>query len=146
MMTTRQQQPLDTKNLLTELSKLGWAKEHHSSTQPIPTDFTALYFMGRSHPVLLAPRKEHILGRRTPGSTKAPTFDISAIYPEAQTVSRQHSSIIINEDGYRFIQDLGSRNGTWLNQEQLEPHKQYPMPNGSRVQLGNVVFYLFWER
>lgn len=41
-------------------------------------------------------------------------------------VSRQHCEIVSNGTQW-YIQDLGSRNGTWLNEQQLTPYKPYEL-------------------
>lgn len=59
------------------------------------------------------------------------------------SVSRTHARLEPRSDGvYRFT-DLGSSNGTFVNNVRLESG---PLQNGDRVQVGNVVFlYLTGE-
>jgi len=58
-------------------------------------------------------------------------------------VSKNHAKLIYNEDEKSYtIQDLGSRNGTFINSERLsssmEPSDEYILPHDSRLQIGGV--------
>lgn len=55
---------------------------------------------------------------------------------EAPTISRRHARIIIGES--ITLEDLGSKNGTWLKDERLTaPH---PLADGDVVKLGSATF------
>lgn len=52
------------------------------------------------------------------------------------TVSRQHARIVRNTEGY-FVEDLNSRNGTFLNGKRIEGRSR--LRSGDRVQLYDIV-------
>jgi pSer/pThr/pTyr-binding forkhead associated (FHA) protein/NADPH-dependent 2,4-dienoyl-CoA reductase/sulfur reductase-like enzyme len=53
-----------------------------------------------------------------------------------QSASWQHVSL--NRDDVQwFVKDLGSSNGTWLNNERLEPHRLYPIQIADQLRLGD---------
>ncbi len=56
--------------------------------------------------------------------------------PSADIVSRVHAEIIVEGNTYYLI-DVGSSNGTYLNDNKLEDRKRYPLNLGDRIELGN---------
>lgn len=56
--------------------------------------------------------------------------------PDADIVSRVHAEIIVEENTYYLI-DIGSSNGTYLNDNKLENHTRYPLNLGDKIDLGN---------
>jgi pSer/pThr/pTyr-binding forkhead associated (FHA) protein len=47
-------------------------------------------------------------------------------------------------DGYEVL-DLGSVNGTWLNEKRLVPHKAYPLSSGSYLRLGRMRIFVLYR-
>ncbi len=78
-----------------------------------------------------------LLGRAGPLAPRRPDFDMSFYDPEGY-VSRRHAQIIKARNGY-FITDLGSVNGTYVNDRPLTPHKPRLLHNGDRIEIGQVV-------
>ncbi|MEZ4815631.1 MAG: FHA domain-containing protein [Bdellovibrionota bacterium] len=72
-------------------------------------------------------RKKSILGR----SFKA------AIPLEDEKASREHTSIIKEKDRF-FLQDMGSTNGTYLNDELV--HSKRELSHGDLIRIGSSVF------
>ncbi|MGB6299490.1 MAG: FHA domain-containing protein [Rivularia sp. (in: cyanobacteria)] len=56
--------------------------------------------------------------------------------PDADIVSRVHAEIIVEENTFYLI-DIGSSNGTYLNNSKLEKHRRYPLNLGDKIELGN---------
>ncbi len=54
-------------------------------------------------------------------------------------VSRQHCAFTV-EGGRASIRDLGSKNGTWVNGERLEPHRGAALTNGAVLHTGEASF------
>ena len=77
----------------------------------------------------LRQRKELTIGR-------SPENDLQLDYP---TVSRHHARIrnLGSTEEY-VIEDLGSSNGTWVNDELIEPDKLYPLHPGSTLRIGPI--------
>lgn len=61
-------------------------------------------------------------------------IDLSDL-PETDIVSRLHAGIEIKENNY-YINDLGSNNGTYLNNVKLLPYENYLLKFGDKVELG----------
>jgi pSer/pThr/pTyr-binding forkhead associated (FHA) protein len=62
-----------------------------------------------------------------------PDIDVSSL-PDADIVSRLHAEIQIEGNNY-YIEDLGSSNGTYLNNTKLEPRTRYPLNLGDKINL-----------
>lgn len=69
---------------------------------------------------------ENVLGR---GS------NCSAVVGQSQSISNQHASIIVSAKG-AVIKDLGSRNGTWLDDHRVGPHEAVRIESGDAIQFG----------
>ncbi|MNP80596.1 FHA domain protein [compost metagenome] len=54
-------------------------------------------------------------------------------------VSRAHVEIMNRREGCS-LKDLGSRNGTLLNGEQVAPYKEYPINPGDVFTLADISF------
>ncbi len=57
-------------------------------------------------------------------------------------ISRTHAAIFRESDGF-FLQDLNSKNGTYLNDERLESGARFPRPlqDGDRIRFNIVEFH-----
>ncbi|MFQ4142137.1 FHA domain-containing protein [Chlorogloeopsis sp. ULAP02] len=69
-----------------------------------------------------------------PNATINPDVDVSDL-PDANIVSRTHAEIQLQESTY-CIEDLGSANGTYLNDIKLDPKTRYPLKPGDKIDLG----------
>lgn len=105
--------------------------------QGLPYRTLALFTAGRREPVLLPNMQAVVLGRDAPqGSVEV--LDLSELGQVAVSTSRRHALLSATPGGYA-ISDLGSTNGTWLNQEHLQPGKAYSLQNKDEIRLGSLV-------
>jgi hypothetical protein len=81
--------------------------------------------------------KEVILGRLDASQAIFPDVDLSEQGLE-RGISRRHARIS-RRGSHVFVEDLNSLNGTYLNANRLAPELPYPLHDGDRVQLGNLV-------
>jgi DNA-binding winged helix-turn-helix (wHTH) protein len=70
---------------------------------------------------------ENVLGREGPG----------VILLKSSTVSRRHARIVIDSHGV-VAEDLGSKNGTYVNDRRLSTPT--PVVNGDQVRIGSLLF------
>lgn len=58
-------------------------------------------------------------------------------------ISRAHAAVFREENGDYFVQDLNSKNGTFLNDERLGAGEKSsrPLQNGDRIRFNIVEFY-----
>ena len=57
--------------------------------------------------------------------------------PQSDAISRRHCEISITPDGV-LVSDLGSKNGTWINGERLEPSGK--LSDGDELRVGRLEF------
>jgi len=56
--------------------------------------------------------------------------------PDSDVISRIHAAITVENDNY-FLEDTGSSNGTWLNEEKLEPGNRHRL----KINSGDVIAF-----
>ncbi len=69
-----------------------------------------------------------------PNDQIAPDINVSEL-PDVEAVSRFHAEIFLEGSTYHLA-DVGSSNGTFLNNIRLEPRNRYPLNLGDRIDLG----------
>src|SRR5262245_62494024 len=80
------------------------------------------------------------LGRRIPLSPVEASIgrdDDNAIHVDIDTISRRHARLFVRM-GAHWLEDLGSTNGTFLNEERLS--RSMPLRNGDLLRCGGAVF------
>ena len=87
---------------------------------------------------------EVLLGRLDAAHGILPDLDLTPEGGLEKGVSRRHAKII-QRKGEFFIEDLGSANGTFLNDQRLTPYLPYPLKVGDKIQLGRVSLEVNWE-
>ncbi len=55
-------------------------------------------------------------------------------------LSRRHCSILRLEDGRCLLRDDASRNGTFINEQKIDPASPIPLQDGDEVHIGNSYF------
>ncbi len=72
-----------------------------------------------------------------------PDIDLSN-FPNSDVVSRVHADIHVEKNNY-FIEDVGSSNGTYINQTLLTPLTRYSLKTGDRIDFGkeNSLTFIF---
>lgn len=75
------------------------------------------------------------------GKRVNPEHGLIRNYP---TVSREHCKII-SRAGQFFIVDLGSANGTYINERKIPDHKEIPLYPKDRLRLANICFDVIEE-
>ena len=98
---------------------------------------------GRFNPAHIDPKGEFVLGRKT-GKTSEILLDLAPFRGYALGVSRRHAIVRQAEEGYQVI-DLGSVNGSWLNEKRLAPHEPQSLPSGSHLRLGRMRLFVLYK-
>ena len=102
----------------------------------VPDKGIAVYVEGEFNPAYVDSKGEFVIGRKM-GTTSEPLFDLAPLGGYHLGLSRRHAVIRRTQQGYEVL-DLGSVNGTWLNDERLIPHKSYPLASGSHLRVGRM--------
>ncbi|MBN1564179.1 MAG: FHA domain-containing protein, partial [Anaerolineae bacterium] len=95
---------------------------------------------GHDRPLFVRRQTEIVLGRSAPGEA-TPTVDLNAYRGQKMGVSRRHALIRLSDE-QALIEDLGSVNGTWLNENKLEPRQPHKLRNGDYLRLGHLIMVI----
>lgn len=87
----------------------------------------------------LKPGEALVLGRKSNMAGTSHDVDLSPYGAYALGVSRNHAELRLTPDSKGIeLRDLGSSNGTFLNEEQASPHYKYRVAHGDSLRLGNM--------
>ena len=109
----------------------------------VPESGIAVYVEGASKPACIESGREFVMGRQM-GASSEGLLDLSPWGGYHLGLSRKHAIIRRTEHSYEVL-DLGSDNGTWLNDERLVPHIPYPLPSGSQLRLGRMRLFVVYR-
>jgi DNA-binding response OmpR family regulator len=62
---------------------------------------------------------------------------------DTNAISREHLTVDFVDERQVIVRDLGSRNGTFLNGQQLTPHQDYPLRSNDVVNVADEVELVF---
>jgi hypothetical protein len=102
----------------------------------LPPNVVGLYMRDQREPILFRFSEKPLTLGRDFGPDELPALDLTPYGAQVMGVSRAHASIRQTEKGY-ILEDLGSTNGTMVNQTTLEPNVPHPLKSGDLITLGN---------
>ena len=82
------------------------------------------------------------LGRMDPTVNIFPEIDLTPDGEAAKSVSRRHAGIF-SQSGAIIIEDLASRNGTFINGNRLVPYLPEALHDGDILQLGQLLIEVY---
>lgn len=83
-------------------------------------------------------RETKVAGTLTIG--RSPSVSIPV---DDKTLSREHTQIYVQGNNAYFVRDLGSKNGTYLNNQLLRQPTQ--LKHGDRIRVGSATFMILWD-
>lgn len=83
------------------------------------------------------------IGRRSDKGDQ-PDVDVAPYGGFPAGVSRLHARLHRNDQGV-FLEDLESRNGTFLDGERLPPNQMFKVRNGQSVRMGGLLGWVYFE-
>jgi len=86
----------------------------------------------------LVPHQELLVGRSDPASNVFPEVDLAAEEALEKGVSRRHARIA-ERGGALVVEDLGSVNGTSVNNRRLPPYLPAKLKTDDVIQIGQIV-------
>lgn len=98
-------------------------QQHHVSLLHVQTNTT-----------VELPQKLSVIHIGKPNDRIPPDIDVSG-FPNSEIVSRIHVDIRVEGDAY-FIEDVGSSNGTYINNLPLAMGNRHRLRSGDRIALG----------
>jgi pSer/pThr/pTyr-binding forkhead associated (FHA) protein len=110
------------------------------------TEFSLELFHLQSNTAFDLPPNLAIIRIGKPNDQIPPDIDVSLL-PDADVASRIHAQIQVTGNIY-FIEDLGSSNGTFVNNTKLEARTPYLLNLGDRIDLGqgNKITFIFQNK
>ena len=110
----------------------------------IPSKGIVLINLEDGQPITMQDEKSFILGRvSSEMKTRELLIDLTELGALDLGVSRVHAIIRKARDGYE-IMDMGSSNGTWLENQRLIPNQPYPLESGDRIRIGRLNILVFY--
>ncbi|HEU5098237.1 MAG TPA: FHA domain-containing protein [Roseiflexaceae bacterium] len=83
---------------------------------------------------------EYVIGWQDARTLVGPAIDLTALGGSSLGVSRQHAVLRCNA-GRWTIEDLGSTNGTYLNESPLAQHTPAPLQDKTTIRVGQVKLF-----
>lgn len=102
---------------------------------PITEAQVSLHIIRTGQILPLVGRQQFTLGRISQGQSILPDIDLTPYDAYSQGVSRLHATIKIGEEDI-LVEDLGSSNGTRINNNKIGPHEDHILNHGDVISLG----------
>ena len=95
---------------------------------------------GKTFPIM---RSESYVGRVDRVTGAVPEIDLSDEDPK-RFISRRHAKIVKNEDGsFALVEEIGTVNGTFLNNQRLATGTPVPLKNGDTLTFANITLTFY---
>ncbi len=93
--------------------------------------------------VIELPQSLSVIHLGKPNDLVPPDVDVSG-FPNSEIVSRKHADIRVEADAF-YIEDVGSSNGTYINNIPLSPGNRHRLRPGDRISFGkgDLVSFIF---
>lgn len=112
-------------------------QEEAPVSQPEPTVTAHLLVASTGGHFPLSQKPQTTIGRFDRATGLAPDVDFTEVDSE-RTLSRRHANVYRKEDGFYLCEDIRTGNGTFLNEERIEPGKWMKLSDGDDVRFGLV--------
>ena len=86
---------------------------------------------------------ELVLGRRSE-SDERPDVDLAPYGAFPAGLSRRHCLLRRTSEGIELV-DLGSRNGTYVDEEKLDTGRVVSLSNGQALRMGHLLGWIYFE-
>jgi len=96
------------------------------------------------NPFFFSEADETTIGRADPVTGIRPDVDLAAL-DENRSVSRRHAKIIRTESGFAVIEEVGTVNGTFVNDQRIPTGTPVPLSNGDRLKIGLVALKVVFD-
>lgn len=97
----------------------------------------SFYLPGRSNPIIVNGSRTITIGRRDPKRRVNPTLDLTEDNGAKLGVSRMHAEISFANNKF-YVKDIGSSNGTWINDTKLLPNLPQIIESGDQLRIGQL--------
>ncbi len=118
--------------------KSGWGSATFDESSTI-----SLHVGNSTNTIVTQPRPNLTLGRLDVNGPK-PDIDLSQFDAASKGVSRMHAALRLTNDTLVLV-DLGSTNGTYLNEEFLTPNMPHILHDGDTIRLGSLILHIYFK-
>lgn len=102
---------------------------------PVTSSEINLHIIRTGQIIPLEGRADFTIGRISEGQSILPDIDLSPFDAYSQGVSRLHATLKIRDELF-YVEDLGSSNGTRVNNNKIQPLADHLVQNGDVIALG----------
>jgi CRP-like cAMP-binding protein len=96
------------------------------------------------NPFFFSDDDETTIGRADPVTGIRPDIDLAAL-DDNRSVSRRHAKIIRTDGGFAVIEEVGTVNGTFVNDQRIPTGTPVPLANGDRLKIGLVALKVVFD-
>lgn len=111
-----------------------------SARKKTPPGTLALHVVSEKTPLSVPFTGRVILGRNL-DNDETQSVDLKPFRAHLLGVSRQHAALMITDEECT-LEDLNSMNGTWVNENRLEPHHPVRIQDGDLIRLGLLLMFV----
>ncbi len=111
--------------------------EPPAPAETLSASAAALVHVASDTRFVLSTETENSVGRKDPVTGLAPTVDLSAVDPQ-KTTSRRHATLFLRDGKWFVREEVGVRNGTFVNDQRLTPGEERTVSHGDRLRFGLV--------
>jgi len=121
-----------------EINSAYNTQHHHNPNIALPPQALRLTFESTHKSITLSPNnKPYLIGRRN-ATNSFLSVDLTAHNGDELGVSRRHATLYQVKEGW-YIEDLGSTNGTTINDHRLGKKERYIVQSGDLLQFGLLI-------
>ncbi len=84
------------------------------------------------------------IGRSDPVTGIMPEIDLTHVDAH-RSVSRRHARVVRHEEGWAIVEDVGTVNGTYVNDERIPTGIPVPIHHGDRLRIGLIQMKVIFE-
>lgn len=92
----------------------------------------------------LADADQTTIGRSDPVTGIMPDIDLTNVDTN-RSVSRRHAKLVRQSDGFAVLEEVGTVNGTFVNDQRIPTGVPVPIVNGDRLKIGLVQMKVVFE-
>lgn len=112
---------------------------------PLESDHhVLLVFPGQDQYVQFPVSEYLVVGRRAPENSQPPDIDLAAFGAYPAGVSRRHC-VLRRESNKLMAMDLGSSNGTKVNDYHLTAHSPFQLVSGDSIWFGRLQAWIYFK-
>lgn len=92
----------------------------------------------------LSDAQETLIGRSDPVTGIMPDIDLTPV-DTSRSVSRRHAKIVRQGDGYAILEEVGTVNGTFVNEQRIPTGVPVPIVHGDQLKIGLIQMRVVFE-